>query len=174
MRIHRVLLAAAFLVNASGVGPLDSVAGATEFVVNGSCVLEVEAALSGDTLMLDSTTALNVCVTNEGVGDAILDFTLPGLVGFECSNGVVAGVGTGTSGNLRVFADEAMVLFAEGMLVVGTSDGTTLNLAFEYDDGVRVVAGQGTFVRAVGSSCSAESTTTTWTGEIVFGDPVLP
>ena len=174
MRIHRVVLAVAFLVTAGGIGPFDSAAGATEFVVNGSCVLEVEAVLSGDTLMLDSTSALNVCVTNEGVGDAMLDFTLPGLVGFECTNGVVAGVGTGASGKLRVTAGGSTVLFAEGMLVVGTSDGTTLNLAFEFDDGVRVVAGQGTFVRAVGSSCSAESTTTTWTGEIVFGDPVLP
>ena len=175
VRHHRIGVAVVSLATAVTLGLPCAPAGATEGFISGSCLLEVQAGLSGDTLNVDSTSTLNVCVTNEGVGAVLLDAPLPGLVGFACTNGLLAGVGKGESGQLTVSAGAITVLSAENMVIAGATDGTTLDLVFAWEGSDRVVAGEGTFVLALGSSpCSTESTTSTWTGEIVFGDPVLP
>lgn len=150
-------------------------ASATEGFESGSCLLELEATLTGHTLVVD-TIGSGTCVTTEGMGQGALDVSLPGNVGFDCNIGYVVGAATNGNGALTVAVDNDIVLSMSNMLVVGASDGLTLSVAFEGQSGARVVAGNGTFALMDDSSppCPASSPVTTWTGTIAFGDPTLP
>lgn len=153
------------------VGPV----GATDGFESGACVLDMTASVSGHTLSLQTAEA-GPCVTSEGIGVGGFGASLPGLSGFDCETGFVKGASIDGDGGLTVSVDDDIILGMTNLLVVGEADAASLTVAFEGQNGNRVVAGTGTFALIPDSDppCSSTSPVTTWTGVLTFADPTLP